>query len=99
MSNTRETAVDAPPLEKDTDQHHEGHTPIDEKAHTIDYEKNINESDTSSELAHELGEIKVIVKAENVAIEVLGVDDDPTLPAFTFRTVVLGIGLSAFASV
>ncbi|KAI0764766.1 OPT oligopeptide transporter [Fomes fomentarius] len=41
----------------------------------------------------------IIKKDEDVAIEVISAEDDPTLPAFTFRTVFLGIGLSAFTSV
>ncbi|KAJ7164028.1 OPT oligopeptide transporter [Mycena crocata] len=44
-------------------------------------------------------EIGVIEKAEDVAIQILSTYDDPSLPAVTFRSVFLGIGLSAFASV
>lgn len=43
--------------------------------------------------------VKVITVAEDVAVEVLGTDDDPSLPVFTFRTLFLGVGLSAFSSV
>ncbi|KAH9855640.1 OPT oligopeptide transporter [Lenzites betulinus] len=42
---------------------------------------------------------EIIVKDEDVALEVISAQDDPTLPVFTFRTVILGIGLSAFTSV
>ncbi|KAI1798399.1 OPT oligopeptide transporter, partial [Ganoderma leucocontextum] len=41
----------------------------------------------------------IIKKDEDVALEVISADDDPTLPVFTLRTVFLGIGLSAFTSV
>ncbi|TBU24331.1 OPT oligopeptide transporter [Dichomitus squalens] len=41
----------------------------------------------------------VIKKDEDVAVEVISTEDDPTLPIFTLRTVFLGIGLSAFTSV
>lgn len=61
-----------------------------------DYEKHGH--DTSSEVSDEVN-VKVIRVAEEVATEILSTDDDPTLPVFTFRTIFLGIGLSAFASV
>ncbi|KAJ3474400.1 hypothetical protein NLI96_g12478 [Meripilus lineatus] len=41
----------------------------------------------------------VIEKAEEVALEVISPDDDPDLPVFTARTLVLGVGLSAFGAV
>ncbi|KAI0330064.1 OPT oligopeptide transporter [Cubamyces sp. BRFM 1775] len=41
----------------------------------------------------------IIQKDEDVAVEVISAEDDPELPAFTFRAVFLGIGLSAFTSV
>ncbi|KAH9924206.1 OPT oligopeptide transporter [Fomitopsis serialis] len=44
-------------------------------------------------------EVKVIEKAEEVAIEILSSEDHPELPAWTFRTLFLGVGLSAFGSV
>ncbi|KZV85364.1 OPT superfamily oligopeptide transporter [Exidia glandulosa HHB12029] len=43
--------------------------------------------------------VTIIQKAEDVAVQVISTEDDPTLPVFTFRVVVLGIGLSAFGSV
>ncbi|TFK90092.1 OPT oligopeptide transporter [Polyporus arcularius HHB13444] len=42
---------------------------------------------------------KVIRKDEEVAVEVISAEDDPGLPVLTFRTVFLGVGLSAFTSV
>ncbi|KIY50624.1 OPT superfamily oligopeptide transporter [Fistulina hepatica ATCC 64428] len=42
---------------------------------------------------------KVIEKAEDVATHVISTRDDPSLPSITFRSLFLGIGLSAFASV
>ncbi|KAI0700199.1 OPT oligopeptide transporter [Cytidiella melzeri] len=41
----------------------------------------------------------VITKAEDVAVQVISAKDDPSLPAITFRTIFLGIGLSIFSSV
>ncbi|KAI0700193.1 OPT oligopeptide transporter [Cytidiella melzeri] len=41
----------------------------------------------------------VITKAEDVAVQVISAKDDPSLPAFTFRTVFLGVGLSIFSAV
>ncbi|KAF7346573.1 hypothetical protein MSAN_01885400 [Mycena sanguinolenta] len=41
----------------------------------------------------------VIEKAEDVAIAILSTYDDPTLPCITFRSIFLGVGLSAFSSV
>ncbi|OJT14828.1 Oligopeptide transporter 1 [Trametes pubescens] len=42
---------------------------------------------------------EIIVKDEDVALEVISAQDDPSLPTWTFRTVFLGVGLSAFTSV
>ncbi|KAJ7284604.1 OPT oligopeptide transporter protein-domain-containing protein [Mycena rebaudengoi] len=42
---------------------------------------------------------KVIEKAEDVALQILSTQDDPSLPSITFRTIILGVGLSAFSSV
>ncbi|KAL4253651.1 oligopeptide OPT transporter family protein [Abortiporus biennis] len=41
----------------------------------------------------------VIQNAEDVAVQVISTEDDPTLPIFTFRVLFLGIGLSAFGAV
>ncbi|KAJ7116417.1 OPT oligopeptide transporter [Mycena epipterygia] len=43
--------------------------------------------------------VGVIEKAEDVAIQIISTHDDPSLPSITFRSIFLGIGLSAFASV
>ncbi|KAJ7067083.1 OPT superfamily oligopeptide transporter [Mycena amicta] len=43
-------------------------------------------------------DVGVIDKAEDVAIQILSAHDDPELPSVTFRSVFLGLGLSAFAS-
>ncbi|EPS96475.1 OPT oligopeptide transporter [Fomitopsis schrenkii] len=43
--------------------------------------------------------VKVIEKAEDVAVQILSTHDDPELPAWTFRTLFLGVGLSAFGAV
>ncbi|KZV73279.1 OPT oligopeptide transporter [Peniophora sp. CONT] len=42
---------------------------------------------------------EVIEKAEDVAVAILSTEDDPDLPVCTFRSIFLGIGLSAFTSV
>ncbi|KAI0266794.1 OPT oligopeptide transporter [Gloeopeniophorella convolvens] len=41
----------------------------------------------------------VIEKAQDVAIQIISTIDDPTLPVLTFRSIFLGIGLSAFGAV
>ncbi|KAJ7625378.1 OPT oligopeptide transporter protein-domain-containing protein [Mycena polygramma] len=43
--------------------------------------------------------VAVIEKAEDVALQILSTHDDPSLPSITFRSIFLGVGLSAFASV
>ncbi|KAJ7470934.1 OPT oligopeptide transporter [Mycena latifolia] len=43
--------------------------------------------------------VAVIEKAEDVAIQILSTQDDPSLPSITFRSILLGLGLSAFSSV
>ncbi|KZT33595.1 OPT superfamily oligopeptide transporter [Sistotremastrum suecicum HHB10207 ss-3] len=47
----------------------------------------------------EEGDEEIIKAAQDVAVLVISTDDDPSLPVFTFRTIFLGVGLSAFASV
>ncbi|KAK7683103.1 hypothetical protein QCA50_013776 [Cerrena zonata] len=42
---------------------------------------------------------KVIEKAEDVALQIISTQDDPEQPVLTFRTIVLGTGLSAFGAV
>ncbi|KAJ3784083.1 OPT oligopeptide transporter [Lentinula aff. detonsa] len=42
---------------------------------------------------------EVIQDAEAVALKVVSLQDDPTAPAITTRSILLGIGLSAFSSV
>ncbi|KAJ7700279.1 OPT oligopeptide transporter [Mycena olivaceomarginata] len=44
-------------------------------------------------------DIGVIENAEDVAIQIISTYDDPTLPSITFRSIFLGVGLSAFSSV
>ena len=41
----------------------------------------------------------VIVRAEDVAVQVISARDDPSLPAVTFRSIFLGLGLSVFSAV
>ncbi|KAJ7786715.1 OPT oligopeptide transporter protein-domain-containing protein [Mycena olivaceomarginata] len=43
--------------------------------------------------------IGVIENTEDVAIQIISTYDDPTLPSITFRSIFLGVGLSAFSSV
>ncbi|KAI0819456.1 OPT oligopeptide transporter [Trametes gibbosa] len=59
-------------------------------SHKVDVEAMSAEDDVGS---------AIIEKDEDVALEVISTEDDPTLPVFTFRTLILGIGLSAFTSV
>ncbi|EIN12728.1 OPT oligopeptide transporter [Punctularia strigosozonata HHB-11173 SS5] len=65
-----------------------------DKAPYIDAEKI-----DSFSVAEDDSDVHVIEKAEDVAVEVIDSSDDPDLPVLTFRTVFLGIGLSAFSSV
>ncbi|KAJ7771898.1 OPT superfamily oligopeptide transporter [Mycena olivaceomarginata] len=43
--------------------------------------------------------IGVIENTEDVAIQIISTYDDPTLPSIMFRSIFLGVGLSAFSSV
>ncbi|KAH7106538.1 OPT superfamily oligopeptide transporter [Auriculariales sp. MPI-PUGE-AT-0066] len=52
----------------------------------------------SSESAQE-EDVSVIQKAEDVALQIITTDDDENAPVFTFRSIFLGIGLSAFGAV
>ncbi|KAI0945261.1 hypothetical protein AcW1_001521 [Taiwanofungus camphoratus] len=44
-------------------------------------------------------DVKVIEKAQDVAVEILSSEDHPELPVLTFRSVFLGVGLSVFSAV
>ncbi|KAJ7796192.1 OPT superfamily oligopeptide transporter [Mycena olivaceomarginata] len=44
-------------------------------------------------------DIGVIENAEDVAIQIISTYDDPTLPSITFRSIFLGVGLSAFPTI
>lgn len=57
--------------------------------HTSDDEASLEDLDNN----------RVIQNAEDVSIVILSTTDDPTLPVFTFRTIFLGFGLSAFGAV
>lgn len=41
----------------------------------------------------------ILVTEQDYALRLISLDDDPTLPVFTFRMVFLGLGLSCFAAV
>ncbi|KIJ36278.1 hypothetical protein M422DRAFT_261422 [Sphaerobolus stellatus SS14] len=70
------------------------HVTFKEAAYAVDPEK---KSTYGSEEDDE--HVEVIRKDYEVATQVITTDDDPTLPVFTFRLVVLGFGLSAFGAV
>ncbi|KAH8083293.1 OPT oligopeptide transporter [Cristinia sonorae] len=55
-------------------------------------------TNTNSE-EDELFDARVIEREEDVAVEIISAEDDPTLPVYTFRVFFLGIGLSVFSSV
>ncbi|KZV74273.1 OPT superfamily oligopeptide transporter [Peniophora sp. CONT] len=59
--------------------------------------KDLPSSEDASQLERE--EYLVEDYAHDVTVKVLSAQDDPTLPWFTFRSVFLGIGLSAFGAV
>ncbi|OSD07818.1 OPT oligopeptide transporter [Trametes coccinea BRFM310] len=70
--------------EKDVKDDFDGKRTIDVESHSV------TDEDVGS---------TIITKDEDVAVEVLSSEDDPELPIFTFRSIFLGIGLSAFTSV
>ncbi|CCM00442.1 uncharacterized protein FIBRA_02474 [Fibroporia radiculosa] len=61
-------------------------------------EEKIDITEASSDVDTD-SEVKIIRKAEDVAIEILSTEDHPELPVFTFRAMFLGTGLSAFGAV
>ncbi|KAJ7245016.1 OPT oligopeptide transporter protein-domain-containing protein [Mycena haematopus] len=74
----------------------------DSKSHSTGSIDKKLETDSEKADVTELGEeedIGVIEKAEDVAIQILSTYDDPTQPCITFRSIFLGVGLSAFSSV
>ncbi|KAJ7650709.1 OPT oligopeptide transporter protein-domain-containing protein [Roridomyces roridus] len=70
-----------------TDSKTASKTSIDKES--SDQEKEVTEVDSEV----------VIEKAEDVALQIVSTHDDPSLPSVTFRSIFLGVGLSAFASV
>ncbi|PCH45026.1 OPT oligopeptide transporter [Wolfiporia cocos MD-104 SS10] len=62
-----------------------------------DQEK-VDVTEVSSEI-DEGANVKIIEKAEDVAVQILSTEDNPELPTWTFRTAFLGTGLSAFGAV
>ncbi|EIM86534.1 OPT oligopeptide transporter [Stereum hirsutum FP-91666 SS1] len=72
----------------------------DEKADDyVDADVVDEEKANSDSISDDTESVKVIEKAEEVAIEIISTQDDPDLPILTFRAVFLGIGLSAFGAV
>ncbi|CAL1709266.1 unnamed protein product [Somion occarium] len=59
----------------------------------------VSEKDAAFLVEPDADDVKVIEKAEDVAVQIISTEDDPSLPVFTFRTVFLGVGLSAFGAV
>ncbi|KAF7316771.1 OPT oligopeptide transporter [Mycena chlorophos] len=59
------------------------------KAIEKDHVESVNEEEET---------VAVIDKAEDVAIQILSTRDDPELPSITFRSIFLGLGLSAFSA-
>ncbi|KAF9047508.1 OPT oligopeptide transporter protein-domain-containing protein [Panaeolus papilionaceus] len=64
----------------------------------LEKEKRLDSS-TSSITSSSLVDEAALKKAEGVALQVISAEDHPHLPAVTFRTVFLGIGLSVFSAV
>ncbi|KAI0266258.1 OPT superfamily oligopeptide transporter [Gloeopeniophorella convolvens] len=81
---------DLQPLGKEKSDSMEKVAEVEVKELSVDHEK------LSS---YEQDEYLVRDYAHDIAIKVLSTQDDPTQPAFTFRFLFLGIGLSAFGSV
>ncbi|KAJ7884544.1 OPT oligopeptide transporter [Mycena olivaceomarginata] len=63
---------------------------------SIDKTLETENTEVDSEEDMKLG---VIENTEDVAIQIISTYDDPTLPSITFRSIFLGVGLSAFSSV
>ncbi|THH26497.1 hypothetical protein EUX98_g7691 [Antrodiella citrinella] len=98
MSLAYDTAVQALPHEslKKLDSNEDK---LDEKV-VVDVDvKDVADSVTDSAIDEEEIDVKVIRNEADVAVEIISVEDDPSLPVFTFRVVFLGIGLSVFSSV
>ncbi|KAI0341506.1 OPT oligopeptide transporter [Trametopsis cervina] len=66
----------------------------EEKSPVVEVVSAVDDDDESAYV-----DATIIEKAEDVAVQVISSRDDPTLSAFTFRTVFLGIGLSVFSAV
>ncbi|KAF7307796.1 OPT oligopeptide transporter [Mycena kentingensis (nom. inval.)] len=72
----------------------------DKSSDTESIDKSLEKEHVSSlDTTEEEENVGVIEKAEDVALAILSTHDDPELPSVTFRSLFLGIGLSAFASV
>jgi len=91
---------------------HVEHMPVDEKRQSSDYsdekldngklEANIGRTETfdpEDNLYDENGKEKVLETPEDFATALVSLDDDPTLPVYTFRMWFAGIGLAVFGSV
>ncbi|KAF7794041.1 hypothetical protein EIP86_005169 [Pleurotus ostreatoroseus] len=83
-------------------------TPVLKREHSVSSvvssEKHDKKAGDAVEVSSVLGSdidvtTEVITKAEDVAVQVISTEDDPSLPVLTFRTVFLGVGLSIFSSV
>ncbi|KAI9058031.1 OPT oligopeptide transporter [Trametes sanguinea] len=70
--------------EKDVKDDFDGKRTVDVESHSV------TDEDVGS---------TIIKRDEDVAVEVISAEDDPELPVFTFRSIFLGLGLSAFTSV
>ena len=60
-------------------------------------EKDVESGASVSEDSEDSGQ--VLSDARDLVTHVISVEDDPTLPYWTFRVLVLGLGLSAFGGV
>ncbi|KAI0088413.1 OPT oligopeptide transporter [Irpex rosettiformis] len=84
---------DTPVLERENSVDGSSLEKIDEEKAPVVVEYSVNDRDS------EHVEPTIITKTEDVAVQIISSQDDPSLPAFTFRTVFLGLGLSVFSSV
>ncbi|KAA1476039.1 OPT oligopeptide transporter [Dentipellis sp. KUC8613] len=85
-------AASPPELKRTASENSEFQEKVDLKDVSVDEEKvvDVDAASVSTE---------IIENAEDVAVQIISTDDDPTLPVLTFRSIFLGVGLSAFGSV
>ena len=70
-----------------------------EKADYVDDVKDVGYAKERDSESLDSGSTAVLQDERDIATHVISVDDDPSLSPWTFRSLVLGMGLSAFGGV